>query len=160
VTDCEWARGPDASRLTPGFDRPRSWKERPIDVRAEAAAQVGPQRRGEVIARRIADIRDRREAARAEAASRCPALRDTEAIGAGSSGGEGLRTPEIRRRRRSDPYYPSSWFLWMGDKGKAYVRAWESYSWGMSERPEPWAEFSRSERTTRRRLPFGKRGGS
>jgi hypothetical protein len=108
VTDLDWARGPDESRRAPGLDRPRSWKERPVDVRAEAAAQVGPQRRGEVIARRVAEWREQGEGDRAEP--------------------HRLRTPEVRRRRRNDPGYPSRWYLWRGEKGKSYVRAWESYS--------------------------------
>ncbi|MEX1220104.1 MAG: hypothetical protein WEB05_06925 [Solirubrobacterales bacterium] len=131
-----------ASRLGPDFDQPRSWKEQPIDVRAEAAAQVGPQRRGEVIARRVTEWREQLDSTTA-GASHCPVPCEPGAAGAAPTDRESLRTPEVRRRRRRDPYYPSSWYLWRGEKGKAYVRAWESYSWGMSKRPEPWAEFSR-----------------
>ncbi len=167
MKDLSWARGPDPSQRVPDFDRPRSWKERPIDVRAEAAAQVGPQRRGEVIARRVAEWREQRGAAEAaEAADSCRRRGSASAgkrkSGRGSSstsesGSDSLRTPEVRRRRRADPYYPSSWYLWRGDRGKAYVRAWQSYSWGLSERPKPWNEFEQEEAPDRRRLKFLRR---
>ncbi len=158
MRDTNWARGPEASQRVPDFDRPRSWKERPIDVRAEAASQVGSQRRGEVIARRIAEWREQREAAAADAAeaSRCCPPCGPDA-GEAAAEADRLRTPEVRQRRRHDPGYPSRWYLWRGDKGKAYVKAWESYSWGLSPRPKPWEEF-RADPPKRRRLSFRRRG--
>ena len=167
MSDLDWAKGPAELLLTPDFDRPRSWKERPIDVRAEAAVQVGPQRRGEVIARRVAEWREQRDAA--EAVEAADSSRPCGSASAGRTGTrrgsprtsesdrDGLRTPEIRRRRRADPYYPSSWYLWMGERGKAYVRAWNKYSWGLSERPKPWDEFKQEAAPDRRRLKFLRR---
>jgi len=133
MNSLDWTKGPGRELLPPDFDRPRCWKERPIDVRAEAAAQVGPQRRAEVTARRIEEWRE--QLAKAEASGRIVVPLE----------GQSTREPEIRRRRRRDPYYPSSWYRWRGDKGRAYIKAWSSYSWGMAPRPEPWAEFSREE---------------
>ncbi len=164
MKDLSWARGPDPSHRFPDFDRPRSWKERPIDVRAEAAAQVGPQRRGEVIARRVAEWRGAAEASEAAESFRrrgsAPAGKRKPGRGSPStskSGSDKLRTPEVRRRRLADPYYPSSWYLWRGDRGKAYVKAWRDYSWGLSERPKPWAEFEQEDAPDRRRLKFLRR---
>jgi hypothetical protein len=130
MSDLDWARGRANELLAPDFDRPRCWKERPIDVRAEALAQVGPKRRAEIRARRIEDSRDQK----AEAEANCRLAPPHEA--------EPIREPEIRRRRRRDPYYPSSWYRWRGDKGRAYISAWTNYSWGLSPRPKPWREFS------------------
>ena len=123
MSDVDWARGPADTHLFPDFRQPRSWKERPIDVRAEAAAQVGPQRRGQIEARRIEEWREQRRKA-------CPPGCGEEL--------DFLREPEIRRRRRADPYYPSSWYRWMGEKGRAYIRAWNGYSWGLGPRPGPY----------------------
>jgi len=128
VSDFDWTRGPGQELLPPDFDRPRCWKERPIDVRAEAAAQVGPQRRAEVTARRIEEWRKQRVEVEAEDSGRIFTRREPERI----------REPAIRRRRRHDPFYPSSWFRWRGDKGRAYIEAWRSYSWGLAPRPKPW----------------------
>ena len=157
MSDVGGTRGPDASHRVPDFGRPRSWKERPIDVRAEAAAQVGPQRRGEVIARRIEEWRTQSVAAEAAETPRCCLPCGPRTVEPRAPGRQAIREPEVRRRRKRDPYFPSSWYLWMGDRGKAYVRAWQSYSWGLGERPKPWAEFDEVETPTRRRLGFGRR---
>lgn len=157
MSEVSWARGPGDSHRVPDFDRSRSWKERPIDVRAEAAAQVGPQRRGEVIARRIEEWREQRVAAEAAEAPRCCLPCDARTGEARATVSKGVREPEVRRRRKRDPYFPSSRYLWRGDKGKAYVRAWQNYSWGLGERPKPWAEFDEAKTPTRRRLKIGRR---
>ncbi len=159
MSDLDWARGPAKELLAPGFDRPSSWKERPIDVRAEAAAQVGPQRRGEIIARRIGEWREQRDPAESADASRCRPARGAQTGEPRATASGGMREPEVRRRRKRDPYYPSSWYLWMGDRGKAYVRAWQSYSWGLGERPKPWAEFEQEDAADRRLLKFLRRKG-
>ena len=86
MNSLDWTKGPGRELLPPDFDRPRCWKERPIDVRAE------------VTARRIEEWRE--QLAKAEASGRIVVPLE----------GQSTREPEIRRRRRRDPYYPSSWY--------------------------------------------------
>ena len=151
MNDLDWVRSLDDSHRFPEFGRPRSWKERPIDVRAEAAAQVGPQRRGQVEARRTEEWRRRRAA---------PERADPEDSGR-------RLIPAIRRRRRADPYYPSGMIRYAGATGIAYARAWERYSWGLGSRPKSWRDFQKSAQkresilhraTSRFLLPKPKRG--
>ena len=130
MNDLDWVRSLDDSHRFPEFGRPRSWKERPIDVRAEAAAQVGPERRSQIESRRIGEWREQRDAEKSAA---------TE-----DDSGQ-LPVPEIRRRRRADPGYPSGMIRYAGKKGLAYAAAWERYSWGLTARPKPWREFRQSE---------------
>ncbi len=128
VNDLDWVRSLDDSRRFSEFGRPRSWKERPIDVRAEAADQVGPERRSQIESRRIEESREQRDAAKSAA---------TE-----DDSGQ-LPVPEIRRRRRADPYYPSGMIRYAGATGIAYARAWERYSWGLGSRPKSWRDFQK-----------------
>lgn len=118
MNDFDWARPKAASGHGPDLESPGSWKDRPIDVRAEAALQVCPQRRSQV------------EARRAQASVRGQALGDNQMI-----------EPEVRRIRKADPYFPNSRYRWMGEPGRAFISAWVAYSWGLSPRPEPWDRF-------------------
>ena len=98
MNDLDWVKVSGEDLLAPDFGRPRGRKERPIDVRAEAIGQVGPQRRSEIHARRTEEWREHRRSD----SSGAPRSRREES--------SQLRTPEVRRRRRADPNYPSSWF--------------------------------------------------
>lgn len=123
MDDLSWIR-PGHSSHQFNLNEPKSWKDRPIDLRAEAIAQVRPQRRSQLNARRG---EEKRTSTRAGSGSR--------------SWSDRAQEPEIRRVRKADASYPSRWYLWKGDAGRAYVRAWESYSWGLRTRPEPWCRF-------------------
>lgn len=143
MTDYTWARNAEASLRVPNFypDRPRAWKERPIDVRAEAATQVGPeQSNSQIESRRIEVWREHRAYVGAPDAEDRPRR---------------LPVPEIRRRRRAEPGYPSGMIRYAGATGMAYARAWEQYGrrLGLGAASGTVARASQSEHRFRFRLP-------
>ena len=52
MSDTDWVKRRGGEFRAPSFSSGGSWKERPIDVRAEAARQVGRERQGQILARR------------------------------------------------------------------------------------------------------------
>jgi hypothetical protein len=127
MSGTDWVRKRGGPSRVPSFRSGGSWKERPIDVRAEAARQVNSERRGQLWARRVESWR---EAQRATPAPE-PVVFEND----------GTPEPPIRRRRKKDPGYPSRWYLWRGENGKAYVAAWNTWSYGLGPRPGSFDDF-------------------
>ena len=120
----------------PSFSQPSGWKERPIDVRSEAMAQVGPQRRNQIVGRRIAEWRYRKQKdperdreSETEVADRKPRARP-------------LR-PRFRIRQAADyPNFPKTGRFRWHFRGKEYLRLWEDFLSGKSDwEPPAFREF-------------------
>lgn len=127
MSETGWIRSKGGPTRAPGFREGTSWKERPIDVRAEAARQVGSERRGQLWARRVDAYRG---AKRNKPAPRPPVFE-----------ADGSPEPPIRRQRKNDPGFPSSWYRWRGERGRAYIEAWVRWTYGLGSRPPGWREF-------------------
>lgn len=130
MSDTDWVKRRGGPYRTPSFSGSESWKERPIDVRAEAARQVGTERRGQIQARRTEAWRS---APSPRTAPRPVVLEN-----------DGTPEPPIRGRRKKDPGYPSSWYRWRGEKGRAYIEAWNNWSYGLGPQPGSYREFLKS----------------
>ena len=127
MSETDWVKKRGGDFRTPSFSAGGSWKDRPIDVRTEAARQVGRERQGQIRARRTESWRSTRTAT---VAPRPVVLEN-----------DGTPEPPIRRQRKKDPGYPSSWYRWRGERGRAYIEAWRRWSYGLGERPGPFREF-------------------
>jgi hypothetical protein len=146
VSETDWIKDRGGPSRVPSFRASGSWKERPIDVRAEAARQVGTERRGQLWARRVESWRDD------QGTKPAPEPVVIEA--------DGSPEPPIRRRRKNDPGYPSRWYLWRGEDGKAYVRAWQSWSYGLGARPGSFENFVAERKQRKEKRCWPKRGSS
>jgi hypothetical protein len=144
VSETDWIKDRGGPSRVPSFRSSGSWKERPIDVRAEAAGQVGTERRGQLWGRRVDAWRESRGAK--------PKLKPVVFEADGSP------EPPIRRRRKNDPGYPSRWYLWRGDDGRAYVRAWQSWSYGLGSRPDSFEDFVAARRKQKEKRRWLKGG--
>ena len=51
MSETDWVKKRGGDFRTPSLSAGGSWKERPVDVRAEAARQVGRERQGQIRAR-------------------------------------------------------------------------------------------------------------
>ncbi len=146
MSETDWVKDRGGPSRVPSFRPSKSWKERPIDVRAEAARQVGTERRGQLWGRRVDSWREDR------GAKPKPKPVVFEA--------DGSPEPPIRRRRKNDPGFPSRWYLWRGDDGRAYVRAWQSWSYGLGSRPGSFEDFVATRRKQKEKRRWLKRGSS
>ncbi len=146
MSDTDWVKDRGGPSRVPSFRSSGSWKERPIDVRAEAARQVGTERRGQLWGRRVDSGREDR------GANPKPKPAVFEA--------DGSPEPPIRSRRKNDPGFPSRWYLWRGDDGRAYVRAWQSWSYGLGSRPGSFEDFVAGRRKQKEKRRWLKRGTS
>ena len=146
MSETDWVRDRGGPSRVPSFQSGASWKERPLDVRAEAARQVGSERRGHLWARRVDAWRE------SERTKPAPEPVVYEA--------DGTPEPLIRRRRKNDPGYPSRWYLWRGDDGRAYVRAWQSWSYGLGSRPGSFEDFVAERKRLQKKRRFPRLGSS
>ncbi len=144
MSETDWVKDRGGPSRVPSFWPSKSWKERPIDVRAEAARQVGTERRGQLWGRRVDSWREDR-GAKPKAK---PVVFEAD----------GSPEPPIRRRRKNDPGYPSRWYLWRGDDGRAYVRAWQSWSYGLGSRPDSFEDFVAARRKQKEKRRWLKGG--
>lgn len=129
MSEADWVQKRGDGFPAPASTAESSWKERPEDVRAEAARQVGRERQGQILARRSENWRSARAAERAPT----PVVLEND----------GTPEPPIRRLRKKDPGYPSSWYRWRGERGRAYIEAWRRWSYGLGERPGSFQDFRR-----------------